>query len=67
MAGSIKLKLEEYNNDDDAVAAIQQVIGDLDDIAPLVEEKDYNQASADLDDQINKLQAVKNYLDNLVE
>lgn len=67
MAGSVELKLEEYNNDDDAAAAIGQVTIDLDDTATAIADGEYNEASALLDDQINKLQGVKNYLDKLLE
>ncbi len=67
MAGSIELKLEEFDDDDDACARILEVAKELDDIVVPIEDKEYNEASSILDDQINKLQAVKNYLDTKLE
>lgn len=65
MAGSVELKLEEYNNDDDAASAMLTIDGE--DISVMITDKEYDQAAADLDDMINKLQGIKNYVDTLVE
>lgn len=67
MAGSVELKLEEFSNDDDACAALLDVAKELDDIVVPLEDGEYNEASSILDDQINKLQAVKNYVDSKLE